>query len=110
MYEYRATVVRVVDGDTVDLDVDLGFGIVKRDRFRLSGIDAWETKGVERDKGIVAKLALTELIKDMEVVIQTHKDRQEKYGRYLADLWYQSTNVHQWLVEHGHAIKAEYSP
>ena len=59
MYEYRATIVRWVDGDTVDLDIDLGFGIVyANQRVRLFGIDAFESRTrdlQEKQKGLAAK-------------------------------------------------------
>ena len=83
MYEYSAKLVRVVDGDTVDLEVDLGFSITVRDRFRLDGIDTPERgqKGFQK-----AKTFLTRLLKDKELVVRTAKAK-EKYGRYLAEIF-----------------------
>lgn len=64
MYEYRATLDRVVDGDTVYLVVDLGFHIQVRMSFRLLGIDTPEVRGEERPEGLVAKAALEAMLKD----------------------------------------------
>jgi len=105
---YHARVERVVDGDTLDLVVASGFRHVLRDRFRLQGIDAWETRGDERERGLAAKAALVELIEGKRIVIDTHGDRRGKYGRWIATVWIGQTNVNNWLVEQGHAVRVEY--
>jgi micrococcal nuclease len=109
IYVYRAEVERWVDADTVDLQVDLGFGIEFHDRFRLQGIDAWETRGPERPKGLLAKGAV-ELWAPVgsEVTIETDRDRKGKYGRWLATVWTEDENVNERLVREGHAERAEY--
>lgn len=111
-YEYTAQVTKVIDGDTVDLKVDVGFRHHLEDRFRLYGIDAWETRGPERPRGLTAKAALIGLFEAYgpAVMLQTHKDKRGKYGRWLADLWLPSRGIHVngWLVAEGHAIKASY--
>lgn len=94
MYEYAARILRVVDGDTVDAEVDLGFDIRFRMKLRLLGINAPEMRTPE---GPLAKLHLEELLAAPQpiastaslyapVTVRTVKDRQEKYGRYLATL------------------------
>lgn len=113
MFEYRATIVRVIDGDTVVADVELGFHISLRSTFRLSGINAPETRGVERPDGLAAseylKQAISELTDDTnELTIRTHKDRTGKYGRYLAELWVDDINLNEALVAAGHAAIAHY--
>ena len=110
MYEYRATVVKVVDADTIDVDTDLGFGIKFRQRLRFFGINAWETRGPERTKGLVAKAFVQEKIGDKIITIRTEKDKTGKYGRYLATIFYSSEDppvvhidLNRELVQLGHA-------
>ena len=89
MYKYRAKLRRVVDGDTVDVTVDLGFSIKYDCRIRLKGINAPEsrTKDLkEKVKGIAAKERLHELLEDEELIICTHLDKKGKYGCILLSL------------------------
>jgi len=84
MYEYHAMILRVVDGDTVDLSIDLGFGIFKRERVRLVRINAPELNtpaGKESATFLRNRLSLTD-----DVVIKTEKNTFDKYGRWLADI------------------------
>jgi len=90
MYQYKIKKInRVIDGDTVDLDIDLGFGITISQRVRLKGIDAAETRTLnleEKKKGIEARLWLEkELSKQGEWIIETTKE--DKYGRILGTLY-----------------------
>lgn len=82
MYQYRATVVRWIDGDTVDLDVDLGFHVITRQRFRLLGVDTPE-RG-EPGYGEARQCAESVLPTGAVVTVETIKT--DKYGRWLADL------------------------
>ena len=107
MYEYNAKVLRVIDGDTIEAVVDLGFGVSRKDKFRLAGINAPEMRGEEREAGKAAKEWLVNFLKihNNEVRVQTIKDKQGKYGRYLAELL---TSTGEWsinvaLVRAGHA-------
>lgn len=87
MYEYNATVTRVIDGDTVEAMVDLGFCTHVNLNFRLFGIDTPEmhsTNLVEREKAQAAKNRLIDLIEGKDVVVRTHK--ADKYGRWLAEI------------------------
>ena len=84
LYHYAATLVRVLDGDTIEADLHLGFEVTLRRKFRLLGINAPEMKTPE---GEIAKQALIDKLAGMEIEIFSHKDRTEKYGRYLATLW-----------------------
>ena len=85
-YTYRATVVRVVDGDTIDLDVDLGFHLRSRQRFRLLDYNAPETRGPERLLGIQAKADLVRRLPSGAALwVETHKG--DSFGRWLCDLW-----------------------
>jgi micrococcal nuclease len=90
MYQYKIKKInRVIDGDTVDLSIDLGFGITIKQRVRLKGINAAETRTLnveEKDKGLVAKEWLKkELSREGEWIIETTKE--DKYGRILGTLY-----------------------
>lgn len=87
-YVYRAKVVKIVDGDTIDVDLDIGFNTTVRKRLRFYGIDTWETRGVEKAKGNVAKAALALKLSDADdIFVQTVMDATGKYGRVLAWVW-----------------------
>lgn len=90
MYEYKATLVKVVDGDTVDVDLDLGFSIVlSNQRIRLYGIDTPESRTRDPEEKKCGKLAGQYLIDNLgtEFVVKTHKDdARGKYGRILGEL------------------------
>jgi len=102
-YIYKANVLNVVDGDTIDVSIDLGFGTFRSERLRLFGINAWETKGCEREQGLIAKDYLTQLILDKNIVIQTFKDKKGKYGRYLAQIYLDELDINADLIIRGHA-------
>lgn len=109
MYEYRATIVKVIDGDTVEAHVDLGFAVSFVERFRLYGINAPETKGESREDGRAATEFLRTLIAKHTgnsgvLTIQTKKDKREKYGRYLAVLLAGGVNLNEVMVNAGHAV------
>lgn len=86
MYEYAAQILSVHDGDTIHADVDLGCDTHVRLTLRLAGINAPELGG---DEGVAAKVWLADDLASSggRLVIRTTKDRREKYGRYLAELW-----------------------
>ncbi len=83
MYHYKAKLIRVIDGDTVELEVDLGFNVKIVEKFRLYGIDAPERF---TEDGKVASDCLKELLVNKDLVAATMKDKKEKYGRYLVML------------------------
>jgi len=104
-YRYNATLDRVVDGDTVDLWVDLGFRIKTHQRFRLSDIDAPERF---TDLGKVATETLTNILKDRELSVESKK--VGKYGRWVGKIWTDDspTDVSTRMVEVGLAEFKEY--
>lgn len=105
LYEYTGIVRSVYDGDTIRLDLDLGFNIWKyNESMRLYGINAFEMTGTQRERGIVARDALRERILHKQVYVRTLKDKQEKYGRYLAVIYDADGEVNAWLVEKGYAV------
>tara|TARA_R100000388_G_C7240022_1_gene160617 strand:- start:1654 stop:2040 length:387 start_codon:yes stop_codon:yes gene_type:complete len=108
MYEYKIReVVKVVDGDTVDVIIDLGFDMFKKERIRLNGIDAPESRTLDTEEkalGIDAKEFLERRLEDCENLwVATEKDG--KYGRMLGDIWCSATNINEEMVLRGYAWK-----
>lgn len=90
MYEYKCKIIRVVDGDTINVDIDLGFDIwLKNQNIRLAGIDTPESRTrdpEERKFGLFAKYYVLDLLSEnSESVIVTQKDERGKFGRILGD-------------------------
>ena len=109
MYNYKAKIIDVYDGDTVTAMVDLGFLHFQEMKLRLYGIDTPELRGEEREQGIIVRDILREMVLGKEVTIRSYKDKQGKYGRYLANIILEDgLEVNQWLVDNGHA--KEYYP
>jgi len=103
MYHYKAHIKAVYDGDTVTAVVDLGFLHFQEMKLRLKGIDTPELRGEEREQGLIVRDISRELILDKDVEIESFKDKQGKYGRYLATIFLDELNINQWLVDNGHA-------
>ena len=111
MYEYRVKkVLKIVDGDTIDVDIDLGFNISFFQRVRLAGIDTPEsrTKDIHEKKlGLEVKEKLSDLLKSAnKIVIRTEKpDSTEKYGRILGWLFIDDgkLSVNEILIKEGYA-------
>ena len=109
MFEYQCKIVKIIDGDTVDVDIDLGFGVwLKKQRIRLYGIDTPEsrTRDLEEKKyGLIAKeFVLTHLPLGSTRTLTTVQDKTGKYGRILGkfkaydkdlDAW---VNMNQWMI------------
>ena len=118
MYEYRATIIKIIDGDTVDVDIDLGFNVVLRDeRVRIAGIDTPEsrTRDLEEKKfGLAAKARVKELLgKTCTLKTQINKsgeDMKGKFGRILGDFNVYDSTTDSWklltsiLISEGHAV------
>ena len=113
MYEYACTVDRVVDGDTVDVVLDLGFDVRFFSRVRLYGIDTPESRTRDKDekaRGLISKKFLQDSLADQDVVIKTKlKDSRGKYGRVLGTLHIEIEDVecciNNKLIEMGHAVE-----
>ena len=119
MYEYRATVVKVIDGDTVDVDIDLGFGIILSDeRVRIMGIDTPESRTrdkIEKKFGLAAKARLKSLLgKTCTLKTQINKngeDMKGKFGRILGDFDVYDSQSDSWkpvtevMINEGHAVQ-----
>jgi micrococcal nuclease len=113
MYEYKATVINVVDGDTVDVDIDLGFGIeLKDERVRIMGIDTPESRTLDRVEKLFGKLA-GERVRELltgDVILRTQinksgEDMKGKFGRILGDFVVDGRMLTDILVEEGYAVK-----
>lgn len=87
-YIRKAKLVRVIDGDTVELDIDLGFSITMRERVRVLGINTPELKGESRRDGLTAKDFTVDWFENHghDVVCRTTKDKQDSFGRFLAEI------------------------
>ncbi len=104
MYEYKATVTKVYDGDTITVDFDLGFGIlIRKQKIRLLGINTPEVRGPEKPQGIISRNALRQRILGKVVTIKTSKDKKGKYGRWLGEVYIEEENINQWLITEGYA-------
>lgn len=122
LYTYKATCRRVVDGDTLDLDIDLGLKVHSHERVRLHGIDTPETYGVKKDSeeyaaGVKAKNRVEELLRPggepVDLMVETRKDKTGKYGRYLVLVWLVVTGeeficLNEMLVTEGLAVHRSY--
>ena len=119
MFEYNVKITRVIDGDTVDGMVDLGFSVHRKIRIRLYGMNAPEsrTKDLEEKKrGLEAKYRLRDILEanDYEVTLKSHG--VGKFGRCLGELFYYDHNEAEWdgdfikksinnqLIEEGHGV------
>ena len=112
MYEYGCQVTRVVDGDTIDVDLDLGFDIIYKCRVRLYGIDTPESRTRNKDEKVRGKLA-AKFLKDAisngkNVILQTQlKDSKGKFGRVLASVVVDGININQQMVTNHLAVRYE---
>ena len=108
LFKYKISkVIKIVDGDTVDVLVDLGFNIHIKVRVRLSGINAPEsrTRNLEKKKlGLAAKAKLQELCQG-ELILESHGIG--KYGRVLGEIWKSGASINNIMVAEGHAKKYE---
>lgn len=114
MYEYRAEVIRVIDGDTLALMVDLGCDVHVALTVRLKDVNAPERgtpEGVAATEFVKNWLANNMMLRDSgEFVVHlvTHKDKREKYGRYLGDIYAKGRWLNEDLVAFGHAERVAY--
>lgn len=112
-YEYHAKLRKVVDGDTVDLDVDLGFHVWKRVRFRLARIDAPEVRGEHKVAGKVSKAAVIEVLGAADTMLWVESEKTGKYGRWIGEISFKeadgfTANLSDYLVDNGYAVFKDY--
>ena len=106
MYTYKAKLDRVVDGDTVDAHINLGFDITIHKRIRLAGIDTPESRTrdlEEKARGLASKDRLKELLEGGDFILESKE--VGKYGRVLGTLHVEDINVNDTLVEEGFAVE-----
>ena len=116
MYRYKAHVTDVYDGDTITVDIDLGFGVsMKGQKIRLYGINAPEVRGDEKVAGKETRDVLRDMILDQEIEIQTYvdkynRDKKGKFGRWLGEIYIKElqTSINQFLIESNLAKPATY--
>jgi len=109
LYHYRGVVVKVYDGDTITVDIDLGFHVsMNKETFRLYRINTPEVRGSEKEQGIISRDWLRDRILNKEVKLVTVKDKKGKYGRWLADVWIDDICINDELVEKGLAEYKDY--
>tara|TARA_Y100001963_G_scaffold41179_1_gene57719 strand:- start:384 stop:821 length:438 start_codon:yes stop_codon:yes gene_type:complete len=114
MYEYSCKIVRVVDGDTVDVDIDLGFGVwMHKQRIRMYGIDTPEsrTRDLEEKKfGLMAKEIVKKWVPEGSTqTLITRKDKSGKYGRILGSFKIvfeeEETTLNEWMVKYKYGVE-----
>ena len=108
MYRYKVYVTRIVDGDTVDVDVDLGFGMIyKKQRVRMMGIDTPESRTRDLEEkfyGKASKANLKRILKDQDIQMVSHD--KGKFGRILGELFIgdSSYSINQQQIDEYHAV------
>ena len=110
MYNYNAKCIKVVDGDTIDAEIDLGFDIKVTKRIRLAGINAPESRTrnlVEKKLGLAAKEKLKDLLEGAANCFELESQELGKYGRVLGELFVKGheKSVNELLKENGHAYE-----
>ena len=112
MYEYKCELLRVVDGDTVDVLIDVGFSTFRKERVRLYGINTPECRTrdlKEKEKGLAAKDRLKQILKEFgkKFIIKTEIDKKGKFGRILGQIFdlEMESCANDMLVMEGHAVE-----
>jgi micrococcal nuclease len=110
MHEYKAKITRIVDGDTIRCDIDLGFSTILHNQVvRLYGIDTPESRTRDKEEKFYGKLAASFLKKQCKkgtcIALRTYLDKRGKYGRILGELIVDGVNVNQLMVEEHMAVE-----
>ncbi len=104
LYFYKAKIKSVYDGDTVRADISLGFGIyTNNQKIRLLNINAPEVRGPSRVEGKRSRDYLRSRILNKNVILKTYRDKQGKYGRWLAEIFIDNENINSTMVKLGYA-------
>ena len=104
MYEYRCTILKVIDGDTVDVDIDLGFGVwLRKERVRFMGIDTPESRTSDKEEKVFGLYAKKYVLERMPIgstqVLKTFKDDKGKFGRILGDFIIDGKSLIETMIE-----------
>ena len=108
MYIYKAKCERVVDGYTIDANIDLGFDTWKKTRIRLVGINAAESRTrdlEEKARGLAAKAFVKDILLKHSNEFILHSQGVGKYGRCLGEIFLGDTNLNELLITEGHAVE-----
>ena len=108
MYIYKAKCLKVVDGDTIDAQIDLGFDTHKVIRIRLVGINAAESRTrdlEEKVRGLAAKQFVIDILKKHKNEFVLHSQGVGKYGRCLGEIFLGDVNLNELLITEGHAVE-----
>jgi micrococcal nuclease len=105
LWNYRVSQYRVIDGDTIEATLDLGFNTFRKEKLRLARINAPEMKTTE---GPLSKTRLSEILDNKTIHVQTMKDKEDRYGRYIAEVWIDNLNVNDTMVDCGFAQYVKY--
>ncbi|WP_294402666.1 thermonuclease family protein [uncultured Clostridium sp.] len=97
-------IIKIIDVDTIDVGIDLGFDLWKNARIRFYGINAPEITGVEKPLGIIARDFLIKLT-PVNSFIKLQTLGQDKFGRWLGIIYKDDLNVNEYLVKEGHAVE-----
>ena len=111
MYTYKAKIIRWIDGDTVILNIDLGFHIIRQERIRLARINApemnrksdYEVRQAKHARAVAKKICPHK----SEVIIKTSK-RQDMYGRFIGEIFLNEKNISDYLIENDCVDKMKY--
>ncbi|MDA0987320.1 MAG: thermonuclease family protein [Bacteroidetes bacterium] len=113
LFTYKAKVLSVYDGDTITVDIDLGLSVfASGEKIRLHRINAPEVRGKSKKSGLKSRNYLRKLLLEKEIYLETIKDRKEKFGRYLGEIFIKEkekfVNVNDLLVKKGFANYKKY--
>ena len=102
LYTYKARCASVYDGDSITVDIDLGFNHwMLNQKIRLFGINTPEVRGSDRLGGLIARDRLRELIEGRDIILASHRDRAGKYGRWLGTIYIDDININKLLLDEG---------
>ena len=106
LYNYRANLVRVIDGDTIVVKLDLGLKFhIDNFKIRLARINAPE---MNTDEGKVAKQVICDMLNEKEIIVETLSDKTDKYGRYLGEIYIKEKdawiNINDCMISTGNAV------
>ena len=110
MHEYKTKIRRIVDGDTVDVDIDLGFSVILyKQRIRLYGIDTQESRTRDKEEKFYGELA-SRFLKDQCkkgscITLRTYLDKKGKYGRILGEIIVDGVNINQLMIAEHMAVE-----
>ena len=109
MFEYQCKIVKVIDGDTTDVDIDLGFGVwLKKQRIRFYGVDTPESRTSDKEEKVYGMMAKEFVQHRLPLgspqVLRTHKDGVGKYGRILGEFIVKDTTLNQLLIDTHNAV------